>query len=70
MALNLLIKGPKERSSIAFFRSEKRNGEKRVNNPNEELENEKGPLSREDEKGEERKFNNNSYEEIILGPFL
>ena len=41
-----------------------------MKNPNEECENENGPLGREGEKGEDRKFNNNSYEEIILGPFL
>ena len=41
-----------------------------MKNPNEEREHENGPLSCEDEKGEDRKFNNNSYEEIILGPFL
>ena len=41
-----------------------------MNKPNEDLENEKEPLSREDEKDQEIKFNNNSYEEIILGLFF
>ena len=46
-------------------------GDKRVNYSNEERKLEKSPLDSESEdKSEDKKFSNNSYEELILGPFL
>ena len=46
-------------------------GDKIVNYSNEELELEKKPLNVEfEEQSEDKKFSNNSYEELILGPFL
>ena len=47
-------------------------GDKRVNYSNKELELEKKPLNVEsvEQRDEDKKFSNNSYEELILGPFL
>ncbi len=42
-----------------------------MNYSNDGHELEKGPLDLESEdKSEDKKFSNNSYEELILGPFL
>ena len=49
----------------------RKEGVKRVNYSIEEFEPEKTLLSIEiEEQSEEEKFSNNSYEELVLGPFL